>query len=155
MDKPVQCLANILEWADCPVAFVEENHHMVLRRWKNYVVKGRMSPPEYILHADEHHDMMDEKSTPNIANVMYHAMRYWPECRVHWLVEQAIDSPFMWLSEDTWDLLSERFSFSSEIPSGWPQPQLVSICTSPEFVRKTCYVKLSKFIKETMKTESG
>ena len=38
---------------------------------------------------DEHHDMMDEKKTPNIANLLCHAMQIWPEVRVHWLVEHA------------------------------------------------------------------
>jgi hypothetical protein len=43
--------------------------------------------------------MMDEKAKPNIANFIFHAMRDWSDVRVHWLVEQAIDSPEMWLSE--------------------------------------------------------
>jgi hypothetical protein len=31
------------------------------------VEKGLIDPPEYILHVDKHHDMMDEKKTPGIA----------------------------------------------------------------------------------------
>ena len=153
MDHPIQRLEEILDWAKCPIAFVEEEHHNVLRRWKTYVKNGRLPEPKYILHADEHHDMMDEKSRPNIANVMYHAMCLWPECRVHWLVEHPIDSPSMWLSDEAWELLSKRFSCGRTIPSKWPKPQFVSICTSPDFVRKKCYAKLTEFIKRITNTK--
>ena len=131
IDNPVQRLVELLAWADCPVSFVVENHHESLRWWKNYVKKGSLREPEYILHVDEHHDMMDEKRTPNIASFMYHAMWTWPEVRVHWLVEEPIDSPAMWLSEDTWQILSRRFTWGSDFPRKWPKPQLVSVCTSP------------------------
>ena len=94
-----------------------------------------MATPTNILHVDEHHDMMDEKVTPNIANVILHAMRKWPECRVHWLVEQPIDSPEMWLNEETWRSIAPRFSMGSRRPRGWPKPDLVSVCTSPDFVK--------------------
>jgi hypothetical protein len=79
--------------------------------------------------------MMDERTTPNIGNVMLHAMRIWPQCRVHWLVENPIDSPRMWLSDETWEILIPRFSMGKCRPRGWPKPNLVTICTSPGFVR--------------------
>ena len=133
-DNPVQRLSQLLAWAACPVSFVVENHHQAFCRWMDWVDDGSLREPQHILHADEHHDMMDETAEPNIANFVYHAMRTWPEVRVHWLVEQAIDSPSMWLSEDTWMILSERFTFGARRPRNWPKPELVSVCTSPEFV---------------------
>jgi hypothetical protein len=90
--------------------------------------------------------MMDEKTKPNIANFIFHAMRDWTKVRVHWLVEQAIDSPEMWLSEDTWDILSKRFTWSSHRPPKWPKPDLVSVCTSPEFISDTLRKDLLKVI---------
>ena len=134
MDNPVQRLSQLLAWAACPVTFVVESHHQAFRRWIRCVEKGSLPEPRYILHVDEHHDMMDEKAQPNIANFVYHAMRTWPQVRVHWLVEQAIDSPSMWLSEDTWMVLSDIFTFGERLPRNWPKPELVSFCTSPEFV---------------------
>lgn len=137
MDNPVQRLSQLMHWADCPVSFVVENHHRALGRWIDYVGKGILRDPQYILHVDEHHDMMDETAKPNIANFIYHAMRIWPDVRVHWLVEQAIDSPSMWLSEDTWMVISKRFTCGARRPRNWPKPDLVSVCTSPEFVPVT------------------
>ncbi|MFO7899930.1 MAG: UPF0489 family protein [Planctomycetota bacterium] len=52
-----------------------EHHHHALREWRATVRRGRLSLPTYILHIDEHHDMMDERGQPNIANVMVRAMR--------------------------------------------------------------------------------
>lgn len=134
IENPIHRLEQLLTWADCPVSFVVENHHESLRRWKNYIKRGRLQVPRHILHVDEHHDMMDEKSRPNIANFVCHAMWTWPEVRVHWLVEEAIDSPTLWLSDDIWEILSRRFSWGSHIPHKWPKPHFVSVCTSPEFV---------------------
>ena len=134
---PLSRLYALLEWAQCPVAFIIEKHHQGLRLWKDRVKSGRLSIPSFILHVDEHHDMMDENSHPNIGNLMHHAMREWPECRVHWLTETPIDCPAMWLSDETWDLLCRRFSVGPHIPRDWPKPDLVSVCTSPEFVDHT------------------
>ena len=53
----------------------------------------------HILHVDEYHDMMDQQT--NIANFMFHAMRIWPKCQVHWLVQHPIDSPAVWLEDET------------------------------------------------------
>lgn len=77
LDDPTKRLKDILEWANRPIDFIVEEHHRVLRRWEVYIKKGMISPPRYILHVDEHHDMMDEKKMPNIANVVYQAMPSW------------------------------------------------------------------------------
>jgi len=146
MDNPVQRLEQLLVWADCPVSFVAESHHEVLRWWRSCIKKGRLRDPQYILHVDEHHDMMDEKTKPNIANFIVHAIRDWPNVRVHWLVEQAIDSPEMWLSEGTWYKLSKRFTSSSRRHPKWPKPDLVSACSSPEFVSDSLRKDLLKAI---------
>ena len=58
IDNPVQRFAQLLTWADCPVLFVVENHHEALRLWRDYAKKGILREPEYILHVDEHHDMI-------------------------------------------------------------------------------------------------
>ena len=134
MENPGRRLSQLLEWAACPVSFVVERHHRAFRQWNRSVAQGTLREPQYILHVDEHHDMMDEKPQLNIANFICHAMQTWPHVRVHWLVEQAIDSPSMWVSEDTWTVLSERFTCGARRPRNWPKPDLVSVCTSPEFV---------------------
>ena len=136
VENPIQRLVGLLTWADCLVAFVVENHDQVFVRWKDRVKSGMLAPPTYILHVDEHHDMMDERKNSNIANFMYHAMRTWQDCRVHWLVQQRIDSPSMWLSDDVWGSFKPRFSVSPHRPRGWPRPNLVSVCSSPDFLDK-------------------
>jgi hypothetical protein len=146
VENPVQRLEQLLSWADCPVSFIAENHHEVLSWWRKCIKKGQLREPQFILHVDEHHDMMDEMTKPNIANFIFHAMRDWSNVRVHWLVEQAIDSPEMWLSEDTWNNLSNRFTWSTYRPSKWPKPDLVSVCISPEFVSETLRKDLLKVI---------
>jgi hypothetical protein len=90
--------------------------------------------------------MMDERTKPNIANFILHAMRDWSNVHVHWLVEQAIDSPEMWLSEDTWAKFSKHFIWSSRRPPKWPKPDIVSVCTSPEFVSDKLRKNLLKAI---------
>jgi len=134
VSNPVQRLRKLLAWAGRPADLVVEEHHRALGRWKARIKRGAMASPTHILHVDEHHDMMDEKFRPNVANVVYQAMRQWPTCRVHWLVEEPIDSPSMWLSEETWRSLAPRFSMGPRRPRGWPKPDLVSVCTSPDFV---------------------
>ena len=136
VENPIQRLSRLLTWAGRPVDFVVEEHYMVLKLWQGHIRKRKLSSPTHILHVDNHHDMMDEQAVPNIANVMVHALRRWPQCRVHWLVEQPIDSPEMWLSGNTWDQLSLRFSMGPHKPRSWPRPDLVSVCTSPAFVPK-------------------
>lgn len=134
LSDPLQRLRALLDWAGRPVDFFVEEHHRILRQWKERIKRGTMPSPTHILHVDEHHDMMDEKFQPNIANVMYQAMHQWPACRVHWLVEVSIDSPSIWLSEEAWRSLAPRFSMGRRQPRGWPKPDLVAICTSPDFV---------------------
>lgn len=151
IEQPVQRLNKLLKWANCPVAFIIENHHKAFARWKDRIRRGSLSSPTHILHVDEHHDMMDERVYPNIANFMYHAMLTWKDCHVHWLVEQRIDSPNRWLNDDTWDSLSPRFSTSAYLPKNWPKPDFVSVCTSPFFINKGLSQKLLKKIEESTK----
>ncbi len=155
METPVQRLAALLEWAGRPVSVVVENHHEALRCWKRCIGNGQIDEPQHILHVDEHHDMMDERSSPNVANFMYHAMQTWPTVRVHWLVEQPIDSPSMWLSDNTWLLLSKRFTWGSRCPRTWPKPELVSVCTSPQFVPVRLRKELMALIRTPMRAEPG
>ncbi|MFO7900645.1 MAG: UPF0489 family protein, partial [Planctomycetota bacterium] len=129
-----------------PVDLVVEHHHHALREWRAEVRRGRLSPPTHILHVDEHHDMMHEGRQPNIANVMVRAMRRWPDCRVHWLVEWPIDWPDVWLSDETWGRLADRFSSGPHRPRNWPRPDVVSVCTSPEFVEPDLRRRLMKVI---------
>jgi len=134
LDNPINRLNDLLNWGNRPVEIVTEKHHRILKEWKKFIKKGIISLPQYILHVDEHHDMMDERKTPNIANFLYHAMIQYPDCQVYWLVEEPIDSPEMWLSDDVWDMLAHRFTQGSKIPSSYPKPDFVSVCTSPEFL---------------------
>lgn len=134
IENPEQRLYELLDWGCCPISFVVENHHKTYSRWKDRVKRGTLAQPSHILHVDEHHDMMDEKNNTNIANFIYHAMRTWENCWVHWMVDTPIDSPEMWLGDDVWRSFSQRFSIAPNRPHGWPKPNIVSICASPEFV---------------------
>lgn len=151
VDEPVRQFRRLLMWAGRAVDLVVDQHHHALRKWRADVRWGRLTAPTHILHVDEHHDMMDEKASPNIANVMAQAMRRWPGCRVHWLVRQPIDSPKMWISEETWKLFAARFSSSPHRPRGWPRPDFVSVCTSPEFLPP----ELGQRLMEQMSEPSG
>jgi len=136
IEDPVQRLDSLLTWADRPVDFIVQEHYAVLKRWREHLKKRNLPSPTHILHVDEHHDMMDEQAVPNIANVMVQALCRWPRCRVHWLVEDPIDSPEMWLSESRWVQLRSRFSMGANIPRGWDKPDIVSVCTSDAFFPK-------------------
>ena len=155
MDNPAKRLAELLACADRLVSLIVEDHHKVLRWWRSWVKRGKLRQPKYILHVDEDHDMMDEKKTPNITNFICHAMRIWPEVRVHGLVEYAIDSPAMWLSDDTWAMLSRRFTCGSHRLCKWPKPQPVSVCTSPEFVSGRLRYELMTIIEKSMGRKQG
>lgn len=146
LDNPVKRLKDLLEWGNQPVEIIVEQHHKILKQWETCIKKGIIDPPTYVLHVDEHHDTMDEKRTPNVANFIYHAMRKWTNCHVHWLVEQPIDSPEMWLSENAWNTINQRFSIGAQRPQDWPKPDLVSVCTSPEFIDKTLRCRLQEHI---------
>ena len=74
VENPEQKLHELLAWGDRPIAFVVEKHHKAYSRWKDRVKRGTLAPPSHILHVDQHHDMMDQKSNTNIAYFMYHAM---------------------------------------------------------------------------------
>ena len=124
----------MLTWGGESVAFIVEKHHKAFARWRDRVRRGTLPSPSHILHVDEHHDMMDQRRNANIANFMYHAMVIWPLCRVHWLTEQPIDAPWVWLGDEVWESLSQRFSVSPHRPRGWPKPDLASVCSSPGFL---------------------
>jgi hypothetical protein len=131
--QPAVSLERLLTWAGRPVSMIVERHNHAFawwrRKWRTHGIS-----PSHILHIDEHHDMMDQRQLTNIGNFMFHAMRMWPQCQVHWLVQHHIDSPAMWLEDETWDLIRPRFSYGPKRPARWPKPDLVTVCTSPEFV---------------------
>ncbi|MFP4029810.1 MAG: hypothetical protein ACLFWL_18685 [Candidatus Brocadiia bacterium] len=147
MRKPDDQLRRLLRWADCPVAAVVHRHNHAFARWRERWRADGVSPT-HILHVDEHHDMMDQRQQANIGNFMLHAMRMWHECRVHWLVQQAIDSPAMWIEDDLWAEIRPRFTHGARRPAKWPKPHLVSICTSPEFVAPDLARELIEVVEE-------
>ena len=149
--EPERRLRKLLSWAGCPGLIVVDEHHNALREWRRLIARGDLTEPGFILHVDEHHDMMNERARPSISNVMYHAMRAWGGCQVHWLTVSPIDSPAMWLSEEAWSLLRKRFSMGSQIPRGWPKPDLISVTKSPEFVAKNLMMRLLGVIEEHRK----
>ncbi len=144
--NPTVRLRELLAWAGRPVDLVVEKHHVALREGRSLVRRGALPAPTHILHVDEHHDMLDEKVTPNIGNMMLHAMRTWPQSRVHWLVEIPIDSPRMWVADETWERLVSRFSIGRRKPRGWPRPEFVSVCTSPGFVAEPLSMQLMNVV---------
>ena len=150
MRHPGQELEKLLGWAGRSVDFVVHRHHHALVRWKAQVHCRALGSPTHILHVDEHHDMMDERKNSNLGNFIYQAMCTWPKCRVHWLVENPIDSPGMWLSEEGWKLVVGRFTVGPRIPLGWPKPDLFSVCTSPEFVEERLRQQLVDVVLRSM-----
>jgi len=144
-----QHLGQLLTWAACPVSMVLERHNHAFQRWKKRWRTNGIAPT-HILHVDEHHDMMNQRQQTNIANFMFHAMRMWSQCRVHWLVQHTIDSPAMWLEDETWNLLRRRFSYGPNRPARWPRPDIVSVCTSPGFVDPNLAVELMEVLSEFM-----
>jgi len=150
IENPEQRFHDLLDWGNCPIAFIVEKHHKAYSRWKDRVKRGTLTEPSHILHIDEHHDMMDQKQNANIANFIYHAMRTWKNCRVHWMVNLPIDSPEMWLDDDVWKSFSQRFSIGSRLPHQWPKPDLVSICTSTDFISYDLLQGLSRRANQFM-----
>ncbi len=149
MQDAPHSLGQLLNWAACPVSMVVDRHNHAFARWrKKWQANG--IEPSYILHVDEHHDMMDQRQQTNIANFMFHAMRIWPQCRVHWLVQYPIDTPAMWLDDETWNSLRRRFSYGPNRPSRWPKPNVVSVCTSPDFVDPNLAAELIEVLSEFM-----
>jgi hypothetical protein len=151
--NPMKALQDIFRWAGRPVDFIVERHSHALPRWKQRLSRTNHHAPSHILHVDEHHDMMDEKTITNIGDVMYQAMRIWPKCKVHWLVQDPIDSPAMWLSDATWKSLRRRFTSGQTVPIAWPRPQLVSVCTSPEFLPQILINGLLKVVRDHRGTD--
>lgn len=153
---PTRRLEALLIWANCPVSVVVARHNHAFARWKR-TLRARNTEPSHILHVDEHHDMMDEQKQTNIANFMFHAMRTWPRCRVHWLVENPIDSPAVWLDEESWHRVRRRFSLGPERPHSWPQPDIVSVCTSPGFVDPSLRARLLNIVRRfaTRRSKGG
>jgi hypothetical protein len=153
VENPMNALQDILRWAGRPVDFIVERHSHALPRWKQRLSRTNHHAPSHILHVDEHHDMMDEKTITNIGNVIYQAMRTWPKCKVHWLVQDPIDSPAMWLSDATWKSLRRRFTSGQTVPITWPRPHLVSVCTSPEFLPQLVIDGLLKVVRDHRETD--
>ena len=145
-------LGHLLTWAERPVSIVVERHNHAFARWRRRWRTNGITP-SHILHVDEHHDMMDQRQQANIGNFMFHAMRMWPQCRVHWLVEHPIDSPAMWLEDETWDSLRRRFTHGPHRPARWPKPDVVSVCTSPEFVSHVLGEELMNVVSRFMATK--
>jgi hypothetical protein len=147
-------LEQMLNWAARPVSVVVERHNHAFAKWKKKWQTDNIAP-SHILHVDEHHDIMDQQQRPNIANFMFHAMRLWPQCRVHWLVQSPIDSPAMWLDDGTWESLRRRFSYGPDRPIRWPKPDVVSVCSSPGFVAPNLAAELigvlSGFLAERLR----
>ena len=131
---PLGALSEILGWANRPVDVLAENHTDALRYWVKLVDSGRLPRPTHILHADEHHDIMDQKDRMNLANVMYHAMVRWRKCRVYWMAQESVDTPGTWLAPETWSELKSRFRMGTKRPPRWPKPDFVSVTVSPAFV---------------------
>jgi len=134
LDDPVGELDRLIRWGGRPVDVVVERHHYAFRAWRQAVKEGAIDEPRFILHVDEHHDMLGEAPPVNFGNFMWFAMDLWPRCRVHWLVRDPIDSPGQWLSNEAWSRVRRRFTSGPRIPRDWPRPDLVSIATSPGFV---------------------
>lgn len=134
VESPIERLRELLHWGSRPVSVVVQKHHHAFRKWRYLVRHGQLSIPRFIIHVDEHHDMMDERKDPNLANFVYHLMCQWPSCMVHWLVDEEIDHPHMWLADESWSDLCDRFSHGAYIPHDWPKPDLVSVSMDPEFV---------------------
>ena len=62
-DKPVEELDRLLAWAGRPVDFVVEHHHEAFERWVNAVKHRVIRAPQFILHVDEHHDMLSDRAS--------------------------------------------------------------------------------------------
>ena len=148
--NPFEKLDNLLMWGNRPVDFIVNEHHKAFIRWKQYVRNKKISSPKYILHVDDHHDIMDDNAQLNIANFIFHAMKTWKDCKVRWLVESPIDFPDRWISEKSWKSIKDRFSAGNYIPSTWRKwrkPNIVTVCISPEFIDNPLKKQLLKVIK--------
>lgn len=143
-DRPLDWLDALLGWAERPIGAVFEQHHKALNFWTRAVNRGVIDTPHFILHADEHHDLLSDQPPIQFGNFMFFAMRRWPKCRVHWLVDRRIDSPQQWLSEEAWESLARRFTCGPHRPRMWPKPELVTVATSPGFLDEGLRRRLMK-----------
>lgn len=136
LDDPLGRLDRLLTWANQPIDCLVDHHHKSFDYWVRVVRQKSLPVPSFILHVDEHHDMLGETRPINCGNFLYFAMRRWPQCRIHWQVEEPIDSPEMWLSEEAWEAIAGRFTVGPYRKPGWPHPDVVTVCTSPGFLNK-------------------
>jgi hypothetical protein len=149
LDDPLDRLNELLDWAKRPVDKIVDHHHKSLEYWKQALAKRSLAAPQFILHVDEHHDMLSETRPIQFGNFLYFAMQRWPECRVHWQVDNPIDSPSMWLSDEAWDSVASRFTMGPRRRHGWPKPDIVTVCTSPGFIDKRLATKLVAAIRHS------
>ncbi len=147
-DDPVDRLADLLGWANRPVDRLVEHHHESLEYWILAIQERSLTVPRFILHVDEHHDMLGERKPISFGNFLYFAMRRWTTCRVHWQVNQPIDSPRMWLSDAAWKSVAKRFSIGPNRRPDWPKPDIVTVCKSPGFLGKALARQLLGQVRE-------
>lgn len=145
-EHPVQRLEELLAWADRPVDAVFDEHHESFKFWMNAVSTGIIDTPDFLLHVDEHHDLLGEEPPINSGNFLYFVMRRWAKCKVLWLVDTQIDSPSQWLSEDAWLAVANRFRSGSNLHRGWRKPDIVTVATSPGFLNEALRKRLVKQI---------
>ena len=145
-DSPVERLDELLAWADRPVDALFDEHHEAFKFWIHAVSRGAIDTPEFILHVDEHHDMLGERPPANFGNFLYFAMRRWPTCKVHWLVDMKIDSPAQWLSEEAWASVARRFTTGNRLRCNWRKPDIVTVATSPGFLEEALRKRLMRRI---------
>jgi hypothetical protein len=147
-DDPLDRLNELLDWANRPVDKVVDHHHKSYKYWQQAIAKRSLATPQFILHVDEHHDMLGEEKPIQFGNFLYFARRQWPDCRVHWQVNGPIDSPRMWLSDKAWDSVASRFTMGPSRRRGWPKPDIVTVCTSPGFIDERLAAKLVGAIRQ-------
>jgi len=113
-------------------AIVNE-HHEALRVWIAAIKKGDVDTPQWILHVDEHHDMLSERLP--IGSVTSSTLRCGgggvPRALVGGVQD---DSPRMWLSDEAWTSVRRRFRYATHLCHTWPKPDMMTVCTSPGFV---------------------
>ena len=136
-EEPVCRLDEVLEWAERPVDFIVDEHHKVMKPWVAAIKNNVIETPTFVLHVDEHHDMLSEHRPVQSGNFIYFVLRRWKNCHVHWLTTAPIDYPDAWLSDEAWQSVRARFSSGSRLNATWPKPDLVSVCTSPGFVESS------------------
>jgi hypothetical protein len=148
LDDPLGRLDELLTWANRPVDCVVEHHHKSLEYWIRALRQRSLTVPRFILHVDEHHDMLGERKPIGFGNFLYFAMQRWPQCHVHWLVEEPIDSPEMWLSDEAWESVADRFTIGTYRNPEWPQPDIATVCTSPGFLDKALSRQLVERVQD-------